>query len=1005
MKRISIILLCVFVCVYSWAQTKSCMTIINELTKNVNEWDEETGIKYILANNDSFDKNNEIDTWLYNLALGTRYYTLGKYIEALPCLRHVTEVIDKYGHEMEIKGNSKFLVAYYWEALCEFHTHATKDLILSKLQRAKAAFEQYGQTGSDYYQQVLSDINAIQSGRIDLLPTIQAAISFAMSGSHQEAISLLEGITGSSSPLLTIKDAAPYILVLGNSYVAVGRLDDAEILYLNALAELDEGNENYRYICDALGVIYAQVHNYQKAKEYSSLSKKLHEKYLDFDYTYIRCLANCAIVENGIGNYFMAKLFIDVALKYMRRGIGYQASNVITESMASIAAITGRNVNAKEMSDNANKTTQLRPYLQMLSNAAMIYQEAGFWDDAVLCIKEGISMNEELGDTNALIYNNLAYLYLVQSKIEEALTNYKKAASLSQTEYEGTEIYFNYALALWLSHSSECVNVAADASKILNQSIANNFSFLSEKERYNYYKHFEFYLPMLNLMFYESGNEEQYGYIYDNILITKGLLLRTSNGVRNAILSSSDEQAKADYGRLVSLRQQIFNERDSIRRTEINAEIEVLDKKLSRCAAGYDAFVKSNNIKWQDVRASLKEGEIAIEFYNIPIMYPNDTIQKIDGDPRYCAVILKQNFENPHIIPLCKENELEDFDIDLLYNDSILYNLIWKPLEKELIGVKNIYFAADRELHKIAVEYALTPEGNRMNDIYNLFRLSSTRVLTERQNKMSTSNAVLFGGLRYDLESDQLIAESRSSGLKTTKAARSAGFDNFRYGVEYLPGTKEEVEEIYQDYLSTKKAHCKLITDTAGTEEAFKNLVGQDIGVIHLATHGFFWTEEEAEKRSYVSFLANPMRQDSYEDAALMRSGLFFSGANIGLAGEQLPDDVEDGILTAQELSSMNLGNVDMVVMSACQSGLGETFGEGVFGLQRGFKLAGANTLLMSLWKVDDEATRILMTEFYHYFLSGKSKCESLYLAQQHLRSTHPEPEYWAAFILLDGLN
>ena len=101
----------------------------------------------------------------------------------------------------------------------------------------------------------------------------------------------------------------------------------------------------------------------------------------------------------------------------------------------------------------------------------------------------------------------------------------------------------------------------------------------------------------------------------------------------------------------------------------------------------------------------------------------------------------------------------------------------------------------------------------------------------------------------------------------------------------------------------------------------------------------------------------------------------------------------------------MNLGNVDMVVMSACQSGLGETFGEGVFGLQRGFKLAGANTLLMSLWKVDDEATRILMTEFYHYFLSGKSKCESLYLAQQHLRSTHPEPEYWAAFILLDGLN
>ena len=103
----------------------------------------------------------------------------------------------------------------------------------------------------------------------------------------------------------------------------------------------------------------------------------------------------------------------------------------------------------------------------------------------------------------------------------------------------------------------------------------------------------------------------------------------------------------------------------------------------------------------------------------------------------------------------------------------------------------------------------------------------------------------------------------------------------------------------------------------------------------------------------------------------------------------------------------MNLGNVDMVVMSACDSGLGETSGEGVFGLQRGFKLAGANTLLMSLWKVDDEATQILMTEFYKNYMSGKTKQQSLRLAQQSLRnnSEYCDPNYWAAFILLDGLN
>lgn len=172
-----------------------------------------------------------------------------------------------------------------------------------------------------------------------------------------------------------------------------------------------------------------------------------------------------------------------------------------------------------------------------------------------------------------------------------------------------------------------------------------------------------------------------------------------------------------------------------------------------------------------------------------------------------------------------------------------------------------------------------------------------------------------------------------------------------------------------------------------------------------MATHGFYWSEEDAEERNYVSFLSNiKNKKQNYEDMALLRSGLFFSGANIGLAGESLPDDVEDGVLTAKELSTMNLGNVDMVVMSACQSGLGETTGEGVFGLQRGFKLAGANTLLMSLWKVDDEATKVLMTEFYKNYLSGKTKRESLSLAQKTLRTTYPEPEYWAAFILLDAL-
>ena len=330
--------------------------------------------------------------------------------------------------------------------------------------------------------------------------------------------------------------------------------------------------------------------------------------------------------------------------------------------------------------------------------------------------------------------------------------------------------------------------------------------------------------------------------------------------------------------------------------------------------------------------------------------------------------------------------------------------MIWEPLKKELNGVKNIYFAADRELHKIGIEYAPMPNGGIIGDKYNIYRLSSTRVIAENHAKGRADNAVLYGGLRYDIGKEELIAESRSGDYHPLAASRAFTADESRYGVKYLPGTLKEVEDI-ADIFANKPC---MITDTSGTEESFKALVGSQIDIIHLATHGFFWSEEDAKKREYVTFLnPNNRLKQSEEDKALMRSGLFFSGANIGLKGEALPDDVEDGVLTALELSNLNLGNVDLVVMSACESGLGETSGEGVFGLQRGFKLAGANTLLMSLWKVDDTATQLLMTDFYRYYLSGKSKQESLKLAQQKLRNNqeYSDPKYWAAFVLLDGIK
>ena len=185
--------------------------------------------------------------------------------------------------------------------------------------------------------------------------------------------------------------------------------------------------------------------------------------------------------------------------------------------------------------------------------------------------------------------------------------------------------------------------------------------------------------------------------------------------------------------------------------------------------------------------------------------------------------------------------------------------------------------------------------------------------------------------------------------------------------------------------------------------------------IIHVSTHGFYWDENQAEEKlneKHMDFLQEMSAVYSEEDRALSRSGLLLSGSKSALDGYKVAQDMEDGILTAREIAKLDFDNVDLVSLSACQTGLGDLMSsEGVFGLQRGFKKAGAKSILMTLWEVDDVATRLFMTEFYRLFLSTGNKLQALKGAQQYLRNYQDEekrkcynnPKYWAAFILLDA--
>ena len=219
-----------------------------------------------------------------------------------------------------------------------------------------------------------------------------------------------------------------------------------------------------------------------------------------------------------------------------------------------------------------------------------------------------------------------------------------------------------------------------------------------------------------------------------------------------------------------------------------------------------------------------------------------------------------------------------------------------------------------------------------------------------------------------------------------------------RGSVSYLPGTKKEVEKIKQ-YLIEQDHIVDLYTGVQANEESFVNISNKNYDIIHLATHGFFWYNEEAIKQDIFK-----QKKNDYIDP-LSRCGLLFAGANLSLRGQanQLGDGVADGVLTAREISTINLSNCELVVLSACETGQGEYSQDGTIGLQRAFKQAGVQTIIMSLWPVNDSATQMLMTEFYNNWIVKKqTKREAFKNAQNSVREKYEEPVYWAGFVMLD---
>jgi len=512
------------------------------------------------------------------------------------------------------------------------------------------------------------------------------------------------------------------------------------------------------------------------------------------------------------------------------------------------------------------------------------------------------------------------------------------------------------------------------------------------------------------------------GLAYDNALLFKNLALQSRADIFRKWNINGDTTALAAFKYWQQIQRRLSNElsKPQENRRQVDS-LENLLQKLERNFAIGAGLSDKRIPDWRAVQGALQPDEAAIEFvhYTPPPGLPDA------GKTRYATLLLLPGNPSVRFIPLFEENRLaailnrqtgEANTAEVIYTRSgnlldekphygaDLYNLLWGPLDSLLHGVKAIYFAPSGLFHRVSFSALPVNEKKVLADKYELHQLGSTRSLVVKTSDLKTQNysAAVFGGVQYDRNNsiiyDSTAPEIKDNRLWTYMDRRRAAKDK---GFEYLEGTAKEAALLTRS-LKAQQITVQTFTGKQASEENLKSLSHDTLkspDILHIATHGFFFPDPEKRKEQHFG------EENAFEwnENPLFRSGLALFGANAAWSGLSTPSNVEDGIATAYEISLLNLSNTKLVVLSACESGLGDIKGsEGVYGLQRAFKMAGADYLLVSLWQVPDKETVEFMDLFYKSWLSGKTIHEAFAKAQKKMRKKYKEVYKWGAWVLVE---
>ena len=678
--------------------------------------------------------------------------------------------------------------------------------------------------------------------------------------------------------------------------------------------------------------------------------------------------------------------------------------------------------------------------VQLLSMMAKTYD----WiitpdEEARYFLQMNVTWNGKLHGENSTEFAEASwkfgsYYHYVEDDCEAALAYYQVASRILKTSNgfnKGRLIDVLGAMMLCHAKKGDAKRAAEDAKELIDATrdlVASAFMVSSSAERAALWDKYNHWLletiPRMALRF--EGEIDFGAELYDIALFSKGLLMMSDNAMADLALKKGGDGIIKEGRQLKQLRLQLHSQLTSLDLDDIvnvdktRSRIESVEHNLVQEVNRLGRWQSGLDVSWRDVKKQLKEGECAIEFLECGRPYlENGAI---------IALVLSADSPSPVMRRICSRSDLSYSSSFKHCKTTEFYDAYWRRIEPCLGQARSIFFSPVGVLNIIPIEYCLVDSTESLFDKYEMYRLTSTRKLLERNDKKKRiETAYLYGGLDYrpdlldiykanvDLIKEGYV-DNGTNGIDKDVVVDESKYSSVKFKED------PELMYIYKSTLASTlllaeqlgRVGCKthLFTDFRGTEECFKGMSKKPIDILYVGTHGFTFTDSDYSNH-YTFTYKKDWVDVTRDEMAMTLSGLLLSGASMAYSPTIGRNGLEDGVITAAEVAQLNLEGVQLVHLSACETGLGKVTPEGVIGLQRGFKRAGVQAIITTLASVVSITSLYFDSVFYHALFSDgngkKWKTPSIHAAftssVKKQRSAYKDVEYWCPYVLIDALD